>query len=240
MIKKLLPWNKSVLIITASLLVIFSSCFSLQAAKRYSCITGKWSDTKTWATASNGKAGASIPTSGDTVYIERGRTVTIDPGYSAFCGAIIIGTTQAGSAKLQFSLNSSLTVSGMVQVGGAVGSIPEATEGFIEFAAGSKMSVSGPIIIGNKDNKNRGSFDFTNGGLLQIGSTITVNFMGKFTAGTGTVEYNGGDQTIPSTNLLGTYNNLTLSGTGIKTISGVNVKGVLSMEGAATVSNPSI
>ncbi|MFA6471051.1 MAG: hypothetical protein WCU00_03335, partial [Candidatus Latescibacterota bacterium] len=79
-------------------------------------------------------------------------------------------------------------------------------------------------------------------GTLNGGSSI-VNFSlagvvasgtgGTFTAGTGTVNYNSAiAQTIAGV----TYNNLTLSGGGSKTTTGVTVNGILSMEGTATAS----
>lgn len=60
-----------------------------------------------------------------------------------------------------------------------------------------------------------------------------VGTLGFDATGTGaTVEYAGAAQTVRST----TYTNLTLSGSGTKTTTGVTVNGILSMEGTATVS----
>jgi hypothetical protein len=73
-----------------------------------------------------------------------------------------------------------------------------------------------------------------NGGssLLRIGGNVS-GAAGTFTAGTGTVEWNAsGAQTCAVV----TYNNLTLSGSGIKTFATTpTVNAVLSMEGTATV-----
>ena len=83
-----------------------------------------------------------------------------------------------------------------------------------------------------------GAWTRTNGALLGNSSTLiiggtTTNTAGTFTAGTSTVNYNGGAaQTIANV----TYNNLTLSGAGIKTTTGATVNGVLSMQGTATAS----
>ncbi len=66
---------------------------------------------------------------------------------------------------------------------------------------------------------------------LNISGTVTTG--GIFNAGTGTVNYNAsGDQTIASW----IYNNLILSGSGVKTTTGVTVNGILSLEGTATAS----
>lgn len=66
--------------------------------------------------------------------------------------------------------------------------------------------------------------------LLKIGGNVSGTG-GTFTAGSGTVEwYAGGAQTCAGV----TYNNLTLSGSGAKTVTGATVNGVLSLEGTAT------
>ena len=221
------------------IILLFCLCsISLRAANRFCRNSGNWNNINTWTTASEGKKPATVPVAGDTVFIELGRTVTIDTNYTAACAVLYIGSGKPGSGQLVFSSNSSLSVSGLLQLGGTDSSAPNSAEGSIVFAPGSKMTVSGPIIIGANDIKNNGSLDFTNGGLLQIGSAITVHHLGKFIAGKGTVEYNGSDQTVVASKFLGVYNNLTLSGSGLKTISAVSVKGLLSMEGSAKVSDP--
>ena len=71
-----------------------------------------------------------------------------------------------------------------------------------------------------------------NGGssLLRIGGSVSGTG-GTFTAGSGTVEwYAGGAQTCAGV----TYNNLTLSGSGAKTVTGATINGILSLEGTAT------
>ena len=69
-----------------------------------------------------------------------------------------------------------------------------------------------------------------NASTLNIGGT-TVNTAGTFTAGNGLVNYNSAfGQTIATV----AFNNLTLSGAGIKTIQGATINGILSLEGTAT------
>ncbi|MFZ4414046.1 MAG: Ig-like domain-containing protein [Bacteroidales bacterium] len=216
--------------------MLFATSY-VYSANRYSRNSGNWNSTSTWSATSNGKAGASVPIAGDTVFIEIGRTVTIDSAFAAYCAILNIGSKNPGSAELIFSSNSSLTVSANVQIGGRGGPTSDFADGSIVFAQGSKMTVKGLINIGAADLMSSGSLDFTKGGLLQIGNVITVYLKGSFKPGTGTIEYNGAAQTVAPTNLLGVYNNLTLSGTGIKTITAATVKGILSMEGSATVSN---
>ena len=229
---------KKYIVFLCTILVVLYYVSGVHAAKRYCRNSGNWNTTKTWSAASDSIAGASIPGVGDTVYIELGRTVTIDTAYTANCAVLTMGTSKAGMANLIFSLNSSLTVSGNVQIGSTEGTIPGISDGTIIFAPGSVMTVSGSLSLGATELKNKGSLDFSAGGHLKIGNAFLIKVLGKYTAGNGTIEYNGGDQTIAPSNKFGSYNNLTLSGTGLKTTSGVNVKGLLSMEGSAVVSNP--
>lgn len=82
-----------------------------------------------------------------------------------------------------------------------------------------------------------GSIDMTNGGKLTIQGTVSDNkAKNTFIAGSGTVEYSGTTQTVFAL-FLGNpaYNNLTLSGSDEKTITGVTVNGILSMEGTTSV-----
>ncbi|MDP4290413.1 MAG: hypothetical protein Q8908_04970, partial [Bacteroidota bacterium] len=94
--------------------------------------------------------------------------------------------------------------------------------------SGAKLSLSSNTLTLNGNLNNNGTFDGSSG-LLRIG-TSNVN-LGAFLVGTGTVEYflNGAQSCCPYT-----YNNLTLSGSGLKTTTGVTVNGILSMEGNAT------
>jgi PKD repeat protein len=69
-------------------------------------------------------------------------------------------------------------------------------------------------------------------GILNIGGTSGITTLTATAVGN-TVNYNrGGAQTVKAT----TYSNLTLSGSGAKTTTGITVNGILSMEGTATVS----
>jgi hypothetical protein len=76
----------------------------------------------------------------------------------------------------------------------------------------------------------------TSGGTLVISGTVTITQTGgTWTPGTGTVNFSG-TQTLPTSWML-TYNNLTISGSGTKTIStGITVNGILSMQDTAPLS----
>jgi hypothetical protein len=106
--------------------------------------------------------------------------------------------------------------------------------GTIVFNSGSQLTVSGALTVGQNSFR-KGSINMTSGGLLQCGSTVTVNFLGTFTAGTGTIAYNAaGAQTV--TSALGAYQNLILSGSGAKTMTGITtIGGALTVSGSATM-----
>ena len=89
--------------------------------------------------------------------------------------------------------------------------------------------LAGPGTVTIGGNLTIGTFTAYAGSTTNFGGTVAI---GTFTPSTGTFNYNGGAQTV----LSATYQNLTLSGSGTKTISSVTVNGVLSMEGTATAS----
>ena len=78
-----------------------------------------------------------------------------------------------------------------------------------------------------------GTGSFTQGitGILNIGGTSGITTLTATAAGNN-VNYTGAAQTVKAI----TYSNLTLSGSGSKTTTGVTVNGILSMEGTATAS----
>ncbi|MEI7897954.1 MAG: Ig-like domain-containing protein, partial [bacterium] len=232
-IVRFLKWRlvSLVMIVTCLLATTFAN-----AADRFCTRSGKWNSTDTWSAASNGTAGASIPVAGDRVFIESGRTVTVDSSYSAACADLFVGTSVEGTGTLTFSANSSLFLTGKLSVGGNGGTSSDFATGTINFALNAVLTVMDSITIGTDDINHNGSLNFTHGGLLRIGSLLDVKFLGKFTAGAGTIEYNGADQIVSPRNVLGTYNNLTLSGSGLKTTANVAVNGTLSMEGTAAAS----
>lgn len=87
-----------------------------------------------------------------------------------------------------------------------------------------------------------GAVTLTNGTLNGGSSTLNVNGSGtawtgtgtNFVAGTGTVNFGFTAQTLATAS---TFNNLTFSNSGVKTLTGVpTINGILSMEGTATVS----
>ncbi len=109
-------------------------------------------------------------------------------------------------------------------------------DAYIRISTGS-VQVDGNVTLNSTDV--RTYILFTDAGVLYAGGTITGGAITSAAGGgsaapvSGTVNYfAGASQTVGTY----TYNNLTLSGSGIKTITGVTVNGILSMEGTATAS----
>ncbi len=146
--------------------------------------------------------------SADTIYVNQNGTLYVD--VSATVGKIVIGdTTTAGQVLFSSATPQTLTVTGDVQFGANSGNV---------------LSLSSGTVA---------QYLYVGGGFLASGA-------GTFNAGLGTVVYNGSSaQTV--TAKIGTaviqYKNLTLAGSGLKTLgsgASVNVQGKLSVQGAAT------
>ncbi|MGG9972180.1 autotransporter-associated beta strand repeat-containing protein [Ferruginibacter sp. SUN002] len=87
--------------------------------------------------------------------------------------------------------------------------------GTLAFTSGGVVAVLGNVTIGGSGNR-AGSIDMSSGGTLQLTGAFTISNLNTFTAGTGTIEYNGsGAQTVTSG--LGNYYNLTVSNGNTKT-----------------------
>lgn len=155
--------------------------------------------------------GSAVPTSADTVVINGGVTVTVDTA-SATCLSLTLGSSDSGTATLSFN-------------------------------NGSVLTVTGSLTIGHSGIGKTGSIDMTNGGTLKIGGTgtpVTNTNAGTWTPGTGTVEYNGAAQTVDTSFFNAGpkpyYNNLTLSGSGAKTLgSPIAANGNLTINSGSTL-----
>ena len=231
-----------------SLTIVGISGTTTIAANRYSVANNNWNNTATWSTTSGGGAGASVPVAGDAVIIEGGHTVTVTA--DAACTSITY-TAAAVSNTLIINSGITLTVSGAIAI-----NRPSATTNTNLIAVGAgnlsctSMALSGTntanrittvsiatgnvTISGNITSAGTSSnLIFTGAGTLNVGGTFMSGTAGTFTAGTGTINYNGaGAQIIGDY----TYNNLTLSGGGVKTEAAATVNGVLSIEGTSSIS----
>ena len=212
------------------------------ALARTASVTGDWNDIATWG-------GSSVPGSADSVTINSGVTVTVPSGYAAQCITIAFTTGNVGLASITLTDGtSSLTASGAVTIqrgGGYVNQIDvgagtfSATSVALQATTGGTMlsqilistgtvTISGNITSLGVDSR----IVFSDAGTLNAGGTFLSGTAGTFTASTGTVNYTAAAQTVGAY----AYNNLTLSGSGAKTTTGVTVNGILSMQGTATAS----
>ena len=208
--------------------------------------TNNWEDGNNWNP--NG-----IPLASETATIGNNFTVVINS--AAVCSSLTISN---GNRPTSVTINgtNSLTVTNAVTIGAAerdndnkfisvgIGTLTAASVTManttndtrdcnIRVSTGN-INILGNISMGGSAARNQ--IVFSDAGTLNVGGTISggtiSNTAGSAVALTrGTVNYNGGIQTV----LGQAYNNLTLSGTGAKTTTGVTVNGIMSIEGNATV-----
>lgn len=223
------------------------------AATYYSRATGNWNTNTTWSLTSGGAAvGAGIyPVAGDAVTIERDRNVTVTA--NAACATITFSQDNNASNTVTINSGITLTVSGAITIPRAGNNEMNTVAvgagilnaGSIAFTIGGNgvrhqitISTGTVTVTGDVTTDNTGasaSIIFTDAGTLNAGVGIltTTTVGGTLTTFAGsTVNYNGTAQTVHNF----TYNNLTLSGSGAKTTTGITVNGILSMEGTATIS----
>ncbi len=230
-----------------------SGILNVASATFYSIANGNWNTNTTWSFASGGApVGAGIfPVAGDIVNIEGGNTVTITS--NAACATL--NFENAGPAN-NLNINSAITldVSGVITIPRAgnpnlntlavgagilnAGSIAFTNGGGgvrhrITISTGT-VSVTGDITTDNAGAS--ASIIFTGGGTLNAGVgilTTTINGGTLTTFAGSTINYNGAAQTVKAINYLG---NLTLSGTGIKTLQAgtTSIGGNFSISGSAT------
>ena len=240
----------SVLFTARTLVALGFMCFflfptSIFAATFTSRVSGNWNEPLTW-----NSPGAGIPIAGDVVTINSNHTVTI--------------TVNAACTSVTFVNNSTLTISGTftLNVSGTFTMPVSAGNTPITFNVGAGIVTVGGLFkmdggSGNASKKNdvtistgtlnlnggfttattRCNVTFSGAGVLNISGAISANPM-TLTAGTGTVNYTGSTaqdiwQLItPST----AYNNLGVSGTAIKTSTGIlTVPGVLTVASGGTL-----
>ncbi|MFA6471680.1 MAG: hypothetical protein WCU00_06525, partial [Candidatus Latescibacterota bacterium] len=159
-----------------------------------------------WSALTGGTGSGGLPGSADIVIVQSAATLTVDLT-NAVCGTLTLGVKNKGNGTLAFSAGgtSVVYVVTSLDVGGSGG-----TPGL-------------------------GSINMNNGGTLQIGGTVTISAAGTWTPSTGTVEYNGAAQTLPTT-FFTSYYNLKLSGSLAKTLptAVTTINGNLTLSGTAT------
>lgn len=156
--------------------------------------------------------------------------------FTAGSSPIIIAntmTTQSIAGFTTTGLVSMTKTAGTATLGGNVngaGFTINGTGGNLNLGSGLTHTFSGDVNL---------TAGILNGGssVFNVNSSTTTAWMGtgaNFVAGTGTVNFGGATQTLATAS---TFNNLTFSNSGVKTLTGLpTINGILSMEGAATVS----
>ena len=245
--------TKLILPILSLLLVMLLGTSTASAAARFAVTTGNWSG-PIWAATAGGAAGsAATPTSADTVTINAttpGITVTVDT--TAACSSLTLAAAaQPTYSRVVISGANTLTVSGAITInvqtgtgGGSAnyvdvanGTLSAGSVSLLGTTSGSRLtelliSTGTATVTGNITSAGTASrIVFSGAGTLNAGGTFLSGSAGTFTASTGTVNFNAS-----ATQTIGTYtfNNLTLSGTSAKTVTGATINGTLSIQGTAT------
>jgi hypothetical protein len=216
-------------------LLVFASFFFLQNSAQgqttyFSRLNGDWNATSTWSTTGiGGPAASSIPTASDFVIIGGGNTVTVTANVSISTVSFDAGLNVTNT--LQVNTGVLLTVSGAITIPQALnsgsntlsvgaGSVAASSLTFTSSVggAGHQVSIStGTLSIsGNITGSGTSStLSFSGAGSAVIGGTLFSSTQGTLVNATGsTIEFNGANQNIPAL----TYRNVTLSGSGTKTL----------------------
>jgi hypothetical protein len=187
----------------------------LQAANRYSVATGNWNATSTWSATSGGAPGASVPIAGDVVYIEGGRTVTVNIASACATVNIASGSTLAVGG-FNFTVSSATNISGTLSATNVTGT---KSLGAVTFTGGTFNNTS-----------TNNPFSITS--LTLSNSTIS---------GTRTAIFNISGTTILTNGTTNTIGNITMNVTGLTTVNGTaifnNTGGTKTFNGGLTVSN---
>jgi hypothetical protein len=213
--------------------------------------TNTWTGTTStaWETGSNWSLGI-VPTAVHDVVIPNVTTKPIISVAGAVCASLIVSNVLAGSNSLTINLPGTLAVTGTASISAAVTDTSNSTinvtsgtltAGAVEMNNPANdtrhcslrigtgiVTITGDITMSTSAARN--DVTFSGAGILNIGTTISG---GTLTAGTGLVNYNS---LLAQTVGTYVYNNLTVSGSGIKTIAGITVNGIFSMEGDINMS----
>lgn len=199
----------------------------------YARANGDWNNASTWSTVGYASADnvGTFPVAGNHVRIGGGNTVTVTA--AAACGTLTFETGSNSTNTLTINSGNTLSVSGLTtipQISSSGANILDVGAGAlnaadISFTSGSAGGTGHRITIstgtlavsGNVTGTGTSSrIQFSGAGILQLSGSIFTATTGTLTTVSGsTVQYIGGSQTV--TNL--TYNNLSLSGSGTKTLS---------------------
>ncbi len=227
--------------------------------------SGNWSQKQTWGAPATGCVGApgGIPGAADTVTIAAGHTVTMNDNPGSALSLVINGTANWNQARTTNIGAGGVTINAGGNITGAAAGVLTSTGGLTINAnltsttvtvtlqttaaqtisgtgslanltvtgAGVTATNTGTLTVGTAL---AGTGTLANTGMLNLGGTSLITTLTASAAGN-TVNYTGAAQTVklPSGS---TYANLTLSGSGIKTMpaAAMVVTGNFSLSGTAT------
>ena len=163
---------------------------------------GNWSSTSTWQYGI-------IPDASQDVTISH--DVTLDTTGNAKDLTIDTGKTLTFSETNQLTIAGNASITGTMDVAGgscsAAGTTTMNTGGILKVGAGS-YTANGSF------DASSGSVTFTDAGTLNLAGAVGCGALGTFTRDQSTVNYSGADQSVDDID----YYNLTLSGSGTKTL----------------------
>ena len=187
--------------------------------------------------------GSSVSALSSTGTLTLGGTADFGTGVSSVGGTVVyngsdpsiddvtytnltVGSTGAATLQGDTTVQSSLVVQSTL----VVGSYTLAVNGTTDINGTVTVS-TGTVDLNGAFDATGGDVVFTGAGQLRLGGTVTS--LGTFTAGTGTVRYDrAGDQTVSA----GSYHNLTLTGSGIRTLAGdIAIAGLFTIDGVTFV-----
>lgn len=249
----------AIVLIIANL--FFASTSFSQAVGDYRSVGGNWGTLASWQRLNALPSTWATPTSGQgypgqnavppTVTILNGTSITMNVSPANHIGALVLEAGNAASS-LTFTGSSALIVDNAITYNSGTGINDDRT---IAVATGSLSAAS--VSIPATGNDNRGNFlsissgsvtvtgNITmaetqaarnlvsltaSGGTLTVGGTITSGALTNV-AGSTVIYTGGGAQTVRAVTYAG---NVTLAGSGAKTLTGATINGTLSMQGTAT------
>jgi hypothetical protein len=198
-------------------------------------------------TGTNAQNIDSFTTSGSIIITKTAGSVTLKGNINA---ADLSFTTATSDCNVSLNTSVSLKLNGPLTMGRPVntsntGTIFAVNSGTLYCSnivlsgtsalRSTTISLSSGTITASGDITSAGTscfLTFTGAGKLNVAGTFMSGNAGTFTASTGTVNFNGAGQTIAP--FAYTFNNVTLSGSGVKTLTNATINGILSMEGTAT------
>jgi Secretion system C-terminal sorting domain len=196
----------------------------------YSAATGNWNSNSSWSTVTYGGAAATaFPVAGDDVNIGGGFTITVTA--AAACATLSYLSNDTNTNLVNINSGIALDISGAITIprgsnpntntlAVGAGTLTAASLAFTNSGTNQRhfltistgtATISGGVTTDGTSTSP--TITFTGAGTLNLGGAFLNSSNATFTASTGTVNYNG-----TTTQTMGdfTYNNLTLTNSGIK------------------------